>query len=403
MYHNYQRFSRKNLFRSYKFKYFSGDIDQLDGACKATSDLIYKKTFYIQGIERGVSKGKPVYSIKDFRSDIVIQKVNDNLKRAYGVNTVSRELIVKQLINLLLDEYPKKIVRLDIRSFFETFNFNIIHRKLVIDNKISQETMEFLRQLMRNCDSIGVQGLPRGVSISSTLSEIAFQDIDRNIRSIDGVYFYSRFVDDIVLLTFDNPSFLRKQVSEILSEYGFELNLDKGKSAIVESVPGNAGLDFSKFDYLGYEFSVPSSNKKAKNLEVRVSQKKLNKIKTRLVRSVIAYAHDSDWQLLVDRFKFLTGLSPIYSKARRRTGLKSGLRFSYRYINKYHQLEELDTFKGKLLYSRKGNFSKRYASKIPSVYKRELAKISFAASFHNYRYYNFSLKRLSEIMEAFRE
>lgn len=403
MYHNYQRFSRKNLFRSYKFKYFSKDVDQLDSACKITSDLIYKKEFKISGIEKGTAKGKRVYSINDFRSDIVVQKVNDNLKRAYGVNVTSRELIVKQIINLLLDEYPKKIVRLDIRSFFESFDFGAIYRKLAVDNKISQETLDFLNELNVSCQDKGSQGLPRGISISSTISEIAFQEIDRNIRSIEGVYFYSRFVDDIVLFTFQNPKHLREKVSEILSKHGFVLNVDEGKSAIVESVPGITGLSFSKFDYLGYEFSVPESNKKAKNLEVRVSEKKINKIKTRLVRSIIAYAHDSDWQLLVDRYKFLTGLSPIYSKARKKTGLNSGLRFSYRYINKYHQLKELDDFKGRLLYSRKGGFSKKYSSKISEAGKRELARISFFASFENKRSYSFSLQRLSEIMKAFRE
>lgn len=403
MYHNYQRFSRKNLFRSYKFKYFSKDVGQLDSACKTTSDLIYKKEFKISGIEKGIAKGKQVYSINDFRSDIVVQKVNDNLKRAYGVNVTSRELIVKQLINLLLDEYPKKIVRLDIKSFFESFDFEAIHRKLAIDNKISQETKEFLNELIGSCQDKGLQGLPRGISISSTISEIAFQEIDRHIRSIDGVYFYSRFVDDIVLFTFENPRRLRETVSEILAGHGFDLNVDEGKNAIVESVPCVAGLSFSKFDYLGYEFSVPESNKKAKHLEIRISKKKIKKIKTRLVRSVIAYAHDSNWQLLVDRYKFLTGLSPIYSKARKKTGLKSGLRFSYRYINQYHQLKELDDFKGRLLYSRKGGFSKKYSSKISLAGKRELAKMSFFTSFENKRFYNFSLQRLSEIMKAFRE
>lgn len=403
MYHNYQRFSRKNLFRSYKFKYFSRDVEQLDSACKITSDLIYKKEFKIDGIREGTAKGKRVCSVNDFRSDIVVQKVNDNLRRAYGVSVTPRELIVKQLINLLLDEYPKKIVRLDIKSFFESFDFETIYRKLAIDNKISQETMEFLNELIVSCQDQGSQGLPRGISVSSTISEIVFQEIDRHIRSIEGVYFYSRFVDDIILFTFKNPRSLRERVSEILAEYGFVLNVDEGKNAIVESVPGVTGLSFSKFDYLGYEFSVPESNKKAKYLEVRVSEKKIKKIKTRLIRSVISYSHDSDWELLVDRYKFLTGLSPIYSKARKRTGLNSGLRFSYRCINKYYQLRELDDFKGRLLYSRKGGFHKKYSSKISEAGKRELARISFFASFENKRSYNFSLQRLSEIMTAFRE
>lgn len=42
-------------------------------------------------------------------------------------------------------------------------------------------------------------GLPRGLSISSVMSELYMKYFDLRIRRLEGVYYYARFVDDIVV------------------------------------------------------------------------------------------------------------------------------------------------------------------------------------------------------------
>ena len=43
-------------------------------------------------------------------------------------------------------------------------------------------------------------GLPRGIDISATLSELFMADLDSEIKKIDGIFFYARYVDDIIVI-----------------------------------------------------------------------------------------------------------------------------------------------------------------------------------------------------------
>lgn len=42
-------------------------------------------------------------------------------------------------------------------------------------------------------------GLPRGLGISAVLSELRMKYFDLSLRRVEGVYYYARFVDDIIV------------------------------------------------------------------------------------------------------------------------------------------------------------------------------------------------------------
>ncbi|EPM56853.1 phage-related reverse transcriptase/maturase family protein, partial [Pseudomonas syringae pv. actinidiae ICMP 19103] len=41
----------------------------------------------------------------------------------------------------------------------------------------------------------------RGLALSATITEIVMQDFDNSIKELDGVFYYGRYVDDIIVVT----------------------------------------------------------------------------------------------------------------------------------------------------------------------------------------------------------
>ena len=91
--------------------------------------------------------------------------------------------------------------------------------------------MYLLKKVFENPILAGKSGVPRGMNISATMSELYMRKFDRWIRSFDSVYFYARFVDDIIV--FSNSlkdsliliANLNSQLSELAE--GLTINLKK--------------------------------------------------------------------------------------------------------------------------------------------------------------------------------
>ena len=107
------------------------------------------------------------------------------------------------------------------------------------------------------------------------------------------------FVDDMIFFGNSKNEIIR--LSQKLNIYldGLEVNPDKTKHYNGDSISKNNPLD-----YLGYRFHTVKKGKK-KNLVVTIADKKINKIKTRLVKSFLQHNKDRDHELLESRIKFL--------------------------------------------------------------------------------------------------
>ncbi|WP_258962035.1 reverse transcriptase domain-containing protein, partial [Klebsiella pneumoniae] len=97
--------------------------------------------------------------------------------------------------------------------------------------------------------------------ISPMLSELYLSEFDRNINLHPEVFYYSRFVDDMVIISSgneDQKAFM-KQVVDFLPN---GLKLNKNKLNISPLIPKRSKGDnnndklLHKFDFLGYSFSV---------------------------------------------------------------------------------------------------------------------------------------------------
>jgi len=91
--------------------------------------------------------------------------------------------------------------------------------KLIENNSLlSPKSVSLIKNLLYNynllTNQLGVKetfrkGIPRGVGVSPFLAELYMRKIDEEIRNIESVTFYGRYVDDIIIFLHQNPNTLR--------------------------------------------------------------------------------------------------------------------------------------------------------------------------------------------------
>lgn len=293
--------------------------------------------------------GKPGYDCASPEDELVLKKLNDNIKRLFKVKTSDRHAIVKQVISLLKDSQPISVIRLDIKNFYES-----IDRKKVVDYVNDEWLLSYQnRMILKSFNDLtqisSEKGLPRGLSISSTLSELGLRKFDSKVRKIKDVYFYGRFVDDMIIFCTKNPQEILDEVTGLLN--GLNLNLKFNEKTYIFDAEAN-NREKSFIDYLGYKIIFESSPElvKPRKVIVQISDKKIHKIKNRVHKAFRSYTRTRTFDLLLARLKFLTGNQYIIGDIER-TKLKSGIYYNYPLLTTDFQLKQLDTFYQKLITS----------------------------------------------------
>lgn len=309
--------------------------------------------------------------------DFILRKINHNIKRIYKVKQSNRNIIINQIYNLLNENLKCYIYRLDINSFYESINREKILQKIKDSSVVSAETKILLEQFWKYTQDCS--GLPRGINLSATLSEIYMNIFDHKIISTNGIYYYARFVDDIIIFSYKklNMTKLDKILTE---ETGLTFNTKKTKELY---------LDFTKdesLEYLGYQYII-KTNKKYNgidNITINIAKKKLNKIKSKIIYALLDYNKNKDFKLLQNRILFLTCTYPIKTSQQKispykNTGyLQAGLFFNYFKLSENNSsLKELDNFKLNIL-----THKNKYSKHLNTEQKKQLLKISFVIAFN---------------------
>lgn len=147
------------------------------------------------------------------------------------------------------------------------------------------------------------------------------------------MYYYARFVDDIII--FHTKEFVN--AIETLQEI-----LPTGLQIHPEKTSPNYKLPLqSSIEYLGYKFLIQK-----KNLFVILADKKLKKIQKRIDFSITRYKIDKDYRMLDLRLRYLT---TNYNRSATKNGiLKAGIYYNYPQLSD-GALIPLDTFvKGRI-------------------------------------------------------
>ena len=288
-------------------------LRELDGV----SSKINRKDFAISFTQENGPGGKKVYVIDQELPDqfYAIKKLETNLASLYRLKPANRDEVMKQLIGMISDGFDYHILRTDISSFFESIPHDRLLKKLKEDQLLSQKTLRLISGILFTYASMagtpGV-GLPRGLGISSYLSELYMREFDQRVKMLDDVVFYARYVDDIVVLFAPLPGadvrVKRPTLRGFLSDISLTMNetAEKTKESPVDSQGHPDRKGAWNFEYLGYRIDFRSGT------SVSMSRKRLARYKNRLVGCFKRYESQKSknykkaYRLLIKRIRFLT-------------------------------------------------------------------------------------------------
>jgi hypothetical protein len=358
-------------------------------------------------------KSKDVFQVKDLAHRIIVRKVRSNLLHVHTSDQLGRDFIATNTVHMLSENVPYRVYRLDIASFYESFNVSDVMRKLAHQPGFSPLSKKLINVLFESCMSLGGTGIPRGLTLSSTISELVMKDFDAKVRSHDGVYMFYRYVDDIVLITRGTENkrvFLRWLTSQLPPR----LSLHGGKQRVCEAdeMPRKLPPTPAKvldFDYLGYNFSVWNPAKGGSNQNIKkefrsvivdIAPQKVAKIKTRIVRSFLSFKANRDFQLLALRIKYLTSNFSV-KDLNRNTYKLAGIYYNYPRVTTYEGgLRSLDSFLHNAILSKRGRLFATTSSLLTKAQKNELLAQSFARGHRQRTFMHFSIVQLTTIRKC---
>lgn len=301
------------------------------------------------------AKGKTAYAVGDMPSLLISKFVAIEIKNQYQLHTANRDEIVEELRVLLDNPMPKILIRTDIHHFYESIPQAKLIDKIEADDYLSVISTRYLRKFFYeyNCltNNQEHKGLPRGLSFSPALSEIYLQDFDRKVRHIDGVYFFKRYVDDIVLLANPNKITIEncwKAIKEVSGSLGLDIHEDDDK--VVLALLNTDRVEATKFKYLGYQFCYNQGHTELLLTEEKVARycqtidcilKAYAKVANYRTRDENGRKHTDGITQMMHRFEALTGNGNLDS---RRNFVKTGIYYSNRLLTDLTQLDNLDKY-----------------------------------------------------------
>lgn len=320
----------------------------------------------------------------------ILRKLNYIIKKIYKDEQANRRMIISQIKVLLSENVPMHILKTDVTNFYGSINPSLIISRFKDDAILSYYSIFLLNKLFNNPVISINKGLPLGISISATLSEFYMRKFDRWIRREENIYYYARFVDDIIVFSYKQIVIkeIKDKIDKELKKYELERNETKTKS-----FDGNKLKETNPLEYLGYKFTtykIKIDKKYFKKVSVSIAEKKVKKIKTRIIRALLDYRKSNDFELLKNRIKFLTG---NYSVKKNSNGndLKAGIYYNYSEITDFSIFKELNVF------LRKAINSNKLGGKLSQIEKEEMAGYSFLFGFNNKVYHSIRATEMKRI------
>ncbi|MGO1751076.1 antiviral reverse transcriptase Drt3a [Psychroflexus halocasei] len=302
---------------------------------------------------------------KNIQNFFISKKIQDNINKTYNVKQSSRYAILSQLINLLEDNFPKYVIRTDIKSFYESIHQKKLLDKIDNDYLLSIKTKKFIHQIFTSYNHLTGQinpetakGVPRGIGISAYLSELFMRSIDNKIKELDDLVYYARYVDDIVAIFIPKSKNIepvqlkdyKTKLEHLITSKGLTLNVSKTKEYNLLQ-----GLKFIRFEdstrnfkpktinYLGYEIGSIKNGKKY-NLCTRLSDNKINKYFNKIKLSFQHFEkkrkhnRKDAFKLLSARINYLTSNTKLRNN---KDKVFVGIYFSNPFLNNDVSLERL--------------------------------------------------------------
>ncbi len=344
MYNNYFNYMGKKL------------IAGSDRVNKATFERTFKDnyniitrkclnmTYSFTNFKKLNKNGRVVY-VPTIRDRIVLEHLKNCLVQKYKLKTQNRNHIIDELKILCEEKMHYYIIRTDIDSFFSKINHEKLLDKLLKSSLLNINQINLIKNLLKKMPNVGI---PQGIGISNYLAELYLENFDFEIKSISPrVFYYSRYVDDIILIIPGKINKLEKNVfqnklEDIFKKYDLEINKKKTKY-----------LDFTKensnsFDYLGYSFQRVDNK-----LIMEIADYKIHKLKVQIDNIFDNYTKTLNYNLLFERLKLFTSVNQINKNIDyftregqvffRRKTIRYGINVDYKYAS-YQSIDRINNY-----------------------------------------------------------
>lgn len=361
-------------------------------------------------LKRSLLRGKYVYQLARFSDLLVARLLTSNIRRVTVVKQDNRQFIVTCIKTLMSNGGAFRVYKYDIKSFYETVSTDNMLDRLRSDVAFSGQSSKVISSLFKDLKSQGLHGLPRGLSISATLAEYIMRPFDNKVSSYDGVWYYARFVDDIIVVT--KPDIKHDEFDKFVLEClpkGLIFN-KKTKSYLFSDYKKSTPLSTEyTFDFLGYSFSISTSHwnndnklkKLIRDVDIDIAASKVRRIKTRIAKSLVQFKSDGNFNMLLDRFRLLTS---NYSFVDWSTGQRnvSGIYYSYPLVDpkKSKSLQDLDRFvRSVVLHPHPKN---KLRPGLKNKKRQLLLRMTFMSGFEKQRFFYFSTKKIAELKDCWK-
>lgn len=357
------------------------------------------------------AKGKDAYTVADMPTMLISKFVALELRNQYQLRLANRDEVVEELRVLLDNSMPKILIRADIHHFYESILQQELLERIESDDYLTSTSIRYLRKFFYEYNKLTNnqehKGIPRGLSFSPALAEIYLREFDGKVKSINGVYFYKRYVDDIVLLA--NPSKISDDdcwgaLQEIAD--GLSLTLHDDDDKIVKVQLPTSDEETLSFNYLGYQFKYGNGQ-----TALLLTEDKVRQYCTTIDCIFNAYAKVANHRTkddkgkkytdgliqFIHRIDALTGNGNLDS---RRNFVKTGLFYSNRLLTDLYQLDILDHYLADALndperFSPPQNLfnygeGNSYKENVERIKYKILTKYSFKSGFRDRRMYRWN-------------
>lgn len=351
--------------------------------------------------------GKLAYKIDSFHHEVALRLNIKSLRWMSGTRPKNRRTIVAGLKTILAEGINYKVFKFDVKAFYESLELDQICDILEKLETYPGSHLRMLRSLTEKFSDDGIVGLPRGVAISSALAEFAMSDFDRKMRRLPKVWYYERYVDDLIFVTsadMDKDNFIQTVKSTLPGK----LSMNEGKTddwTLVEKTKQcfeDSSIE-QDFSYLGYRMSVwkrhnvKNGKGSRRPVYADISEGKVKKIKSRAAKSFIVYLKDKNFEDLLARLRMLSGNYVL-------SGRRRGIYFTYPMID-FEQsaaLPSIDQFIHGLIFGTRNALERKVGASLTSVQKQQILTCNFSSGHKKKTFWGYSkieLRRLSKCWE----
>ncbi len=389
---------RQSDFRKYRKVLSKSTKDQLvaDAVDRAANN--FSGGCGLHYIQKGT---RDLCSVDSYPTTLVLRKIASNLRLLTRSGPSERSRLIKVLLLFLQEGIRFRLYRFDVRRFFDSLSVDESLRR-VATGAVSRKTVELLTIVLREHVAAGKPGIPTGLVISAAVAEVMMAHFDDYVRKLPTVFYFGRFVDDIVIITngTESPTMFEQQLTAALPK-GTRFGADKLTLLDVPKVVPGKDSNAGKFDYLGYEFTIRDQivdkNESERVVDVNLSERSLNHILTRIAKAFRRYSKDSRFDDLYLRICYLTSNYRLFDPLVNRKRL-AGVYHNHPFLT-YHEgnsLGRLDRALRQLIFS---NPQSRAASGVTlnARQRTDLAARTFLRGHRERQYYSFSINTLAQI------